>query len=183
MIRRCMFSSTPTTSWTPMRPLNPVPSHAEHPLPAYQKRSVGFTESRRAFTSETGPCWRQLAQSRLTSRCATIPISPDAIKNGGTPMSRRRVTDVGASFEWSVDKTRCPVIAARNAISAVSESRISPTRTISGSCRRIARSCRAKVRPTRSFTLLWLTPGRSISTGSSQVTRLTVGERKALRAA
>ncbi len=63
------------------------------------------------------------------------------------PMSISRTGALGASLVCSVEKTRCPVSEAWTAISAVSRSRISPIRTTSGSCRRIARSPRAKVRP------------------------------------
>ena len=49
------------------------------------------------------------------------------------PMFIRRVTVLGASFVCSVESTRWPVSAALTAISAVSKSRISPTRMMSGS--------------------------------------------------
>ena len=35
----------------------------------------------------------------------------NAAMNGGTPMSRSRVTVAGASFVWSVLKTKWPVMA------------------------------------------------------------------------
>ena len=63
------------------------------------------------------------------------------------PRSSRRGMALIASFVCSVLKTRCPVIAAWTAISAVSWSRISPIITTSGSWRRIARSAAAKVTP------------------------------------
>ncbi len=44
------------------------------------------------------------------------------------PMFIRRLTVLGASLVCSVDSTRWPVSAALTAISAVSKSRISPTR-------------------------------------------------------
>ena len=69
------------------------------------------------------------------------------IKNGGTPMSRRRVIVLGASLVCSVLKTVWPVSEACTAIWAVSRSRISPTRILSGSCRRIARRHAANVLP------------------------------------
>ena len=52
------------------------------------------------------------------------------------PMFIRRVMVPGASLVCSVESTRWPVSAALMAISAVSKSRISPTRMMFGSCRR-----------------------------------------------
>src|SRR3989304_3585663 len=51
-------------------------------------------------------------------------------------MSIRRLMVLMALLVCRVESTRCPVMAARTAISAVSSSRISPTSTISGSWRR-----------------------------------------------
>ena len=61
------------------------------------------------------------------------------------------------------------------AIEAVSGSRISPTMTMSGSCRRMVRRPLAKVSPTRSLIWTWLTPAIWYSTGSSSVTTLMSG--------
>ena len=58
---------------------------------------------------------------------------------------------------------------------AVSWSRISPTRTMSGSWRRIERSAEAKVRPAFALICTWLMPARRYSTGSSTVMMLTSG--------
>jgi hypothetical protein len=55
---------------------------------------------------------------------------------GSMSISERRVTVEGASFVWRVETRRWPVSAASTAISAVSSSRISPTRMTSGSMRR-----------------------------------------------
>ena len=52
------------------------------------------------------------------------------------PMFIRRLTVLGASLVCSVESTRWPVSAALTAISAVSKSRISPTRMMFGSWRR-----------------------------------------------
>ena len=71
----------------------------------------------------------------------------EAIKYGLTPISIKRVTVVGASLVCSVLKTKCPVNEACIAILAVSSSRISPTRMISGSCLKIALKQRAKSTP------------------------------------
>jgi hypothetical protein len=59
------------------------------------------------------------------------------------------------------------------AIVAVSGSRISPTRTMSGSCRSTERSALAKVSPWASLTWIWEMPAMSYSTGSSTVTMFT----------
>ena len=88
------------------------------------------------------------------------------------PMSISRTGALGASLVCSVEKTRWPVSEAWTAISAVSPSRISPMRTTFGSCRRIERSPRAKVRPAFSLTWIWLMPRRWYSTGSSMVMML-----------
>jgi len=52
------------------------------------------------------------------------------------PIFINRVMVSGAPFVCSVESTRWPVSAALMAISAVSKSRISPTRIMFGSCRR-----------------------------------------------
>ncbi len=88
------------------------------------------------------------------------------------PMFIRRLIVLGASLVCSVDSTRWPVSAALTAISAVSKSRISPTRMMFGSWRRNERRAAAKFRPIESLTLTWLTPGRLNSTGSSAVMML-----------
>ena len=67
--------------------------------------------------------------------------------NGSTPRSSSRNSDVTASLECTVEKTMWPVLAAWQAIDAVSWSRISPIMMTSGSCRRIDRSIAAKVWP------------------------------------
>ena len=91
------------------------------------------------------------------------------------PMFIRRFTVLGASLVCSVDSTRWPVSAALTAISAVSKSRISPTRMMLGSWRRNERSAAAKFRPMLSLTCTWLTPARLNSTGSSAVMMLVSG--------
>ena len=73
-----------------------------------------------------------------------------------------------------------PVSAASMAIEAVSLSRISPTRTMSGSDRRMARRALAKVRPALTFSCTWLTPFRGTSTGSSTVMMFFSGELRAV---
>ena len=90
---------------------------------------------------------RQSLQILRTSRWARMASSVAVIRNGGTPMSRSRVIVLGASLVCSVLKTMWPVSDACTAISAVSRSRISPTRILSGSWRRIDRRHWAKVLP------------------------------------
>ena len=106
---------------------------------------------------------------RRTSRCARIASTVAVIRKGGTPMSRSRVTVAGESLVWSVENTMWPVSAACTAISAVSTSRISPTRIRSGSCRRIARRQAAKVLPISVSIGTCTMPSMSYSTGSSVV--------------
>ena len=65
----------------------------------------------------------------------------------------------GASLVCSVESTRWPVMAALIATSAVSKSRISPTRMMLGSWRRNERRAAAKLRPICSFICTWLMPG------------------------
>ena len=54
-------------------------------------------------------------------------------KNGAMPISNNRVIVPGASFAWTVEKTRWPVRANFTAMSAVSPSLISPIKSVSGS--------------------------------------------------
>ena len=63
--------------------------------------------------------------------------------------STRRSTESAADCVWSVPKTRWPVSAAVSAVSMVSRSRISPTRMMSGSSRRMARRPSAKLTVSR----------------------------------
>ncbi len=102
-----------------------------------------------------------------------------ATRKGSMPMFIRRLIVEGASLVCSVERTRWPVSAALTAISAVSKSRISPTRMMSGSWRRKERSAEANVRPICSFIWTWLIPARLNSIGSSAVMMLTVGSFRA----
>ena len=76
------------------------------------------------------------------------------------------------SVACSDERTRWPVSADCTAMRAVSTSRISPTRMTSGSWRRIDRRPSAKVTPACSLIWIWLTEGRTYSTGSSIVMML-----------
>ena len=96
-------------------------------------------------------------------------------RNGSTPMSIVRVMAPAASFVWIVESTRWPVSDALIAISSVSLSRISPTMTMSGSCRRKARSALANVSPILGCTCTWWMPWISYSTGSSAVRMFRFG--------
>ena len=89
----------------------------------------------------------QSSHSLRISRWATMQSTAEAIMNGGTPMSARRPSALGASLVCSVESTMWPVIAACTAIVAVSSSRISPTMMMSGSARSIVRSPAANVMP------------------------------------
>ena len=91
------------------------------------------------------------------------------------PMSTRRLMTSSDELVCSVVSTRCPVIAARMQICAVSASRTSPTMITSGSWRRNARSAVAKSMPTEWRTCTWFRPLKRYSTGSSTVEMLTVG--------
>ena len=93
----------------------------------------------------------------------------EAIKKGSTPISIKRVTALGASLVCNVLNTSCPVSDALIAISAVSESLISPTITISGLCLNIDLRPFEKVRPMSGFTCIWVIPPSWYSTGSSMV--------------
>ena len=84
-------------------------------------------------------------------------------------MSTRRVIALAASLVCRVAKTRWPVSEAWIAISAVSRSRISPTRITLGSWRSTERRPLAKLRPIFGLTSIWPTPASWISTGSSIV--------------
>ena len=120
-------------------------------------------------------------QSLRARRWAVMRITDEAMLNGAMPMFMRRVSVWGASLVCSVDSTMWPVCAALIAISPVSMSRISPTITMSGSCRRNALSATGNVRPCLSFTFTWFTPGRLISAGSSAVEMLIPGLLRMLR--
>ena len=124
----------------------------------------------------------QFWQMRRASRCAAMSCTDVATRNGSMPMFIRRLIVDGASFVCSVESTRWPVSAALMAISAVSKSRISPTRMMFGSWRRNDRSVAAKFNPIDSFICTWLIPGRLNSTGSSAVMMFTSGELTLARA-
>ena len=80
-----------------------------------------------------------------------------------------------ALFVCRVLKTKWPVSAAFEAISAVSASRISPTKIISGSCRKKDLNALAKVSPISSLTWTWEIPLIVYSIGSSAVKIFTSG--------
>ena len=98
-----------------------------------------------------------------------MQLSEVAIRPGSTPMSFSRAIALAAFWACSELSTMCPVIAAWKAMSAVSSSRISPTRITSGSERRIVRRPEANVRPARGLTSIWSAFVTWYSTGSSIV--------------
>ena len=114
-----------------------------------------------------------VGQSFRISRCASTPRSAAAILYASTPMSTSRVTALAASLVCRVESTRWPVRDACTAICAVSASRISPTSSTFGSCRRIERSADANVRPAFSCVCTCTIPAMRYSTGSSTVTMFT----------
>src|SRR5262249_16813566 len=93
----------------------------------------------------------------------------EAIMNGSTPKSSSRKSAVTVSLAWTVEKTMWPVVAAWQAIVAVSWSRISPTMITSGSCRRIDRRLPAKVWPALVLISIWGALAIWYSIGSSLV--------------
>ena len=97
-----------------------------------------------------------LSQSFLTKRWPIIALMDGASKNGFVPIDKNLGTVPAASFVCIVDSTKCPVRAACMAISAVSKSRISPTKIISGSWRTIERRPLTKVY--LSLICDWFTP-------------------------
>ena len=107
----------------------------------------------------------QSSQLSRTSRCEITSLSVAAIRYGSMPISRRRLNAEVASLVWRVLSTRWPVREARMAIWAVSRSRISPIRMMSGSWRRIERRAWAKSRPIPGRICIWLMPGSWYSTG------------------
>ena len=96
-------------------------------------------------------------------------------------MSASRVMAPTASLVWSVANTRWPVSDACMAMRAVSRSRTSPTRMMSGSWRRTERKQWANVRPIFSWTAICVMPSISYSIGSSIVTMLVVSDLMSLR--
>ena len=113
------------------------------------RRARGRRTPSRSFCVSASGISRLALACRSGARAAArrSTSTDDATRYGSTPMSISRVAAPGASFVCSVRKTRWPVSDACTAISAVSRSRISPTRTTSGSWRRIARRPAANVRP------------------------------------
>ena len=102
-----------------------------------------------------------------------MPMMLPAMTPDDTPVSISRAMAPAAELACKVENTRWPVIAARNAISAVSASRISPMRMMSGSCRSRLRTPPAKVRRAASLTEVWRILSIGYSTGSSRVMMLT----------
>ncbi len=107
----------------------------------------------------------------------------DAMRNGSTCMSSRRVMAPGASLVCRVDRTRWPVSDASLASKAVSRSRTSPTMTMSGSCRSTLRRTEAKPSPDRGLISIWVSPRTFCSTGSSMVTMFFSAELSCVNAA
>ena len=82
-----------------------------------------------------------------------------------------------AELVWSVEKTKCPLSAILSTVSAVSVSRISPMKTISGSCLKSDLSAFLKDRescPTCLCEMIHLFGLKRNSIGSSIVIKLSV---------
>jgi len=86
-----------------------------------------------------------LRQSRRINLWAMAKFKDDGNKKGSMPISTNLGITPTALLVWRVERSKCPVRAACTAKLAVSESLISPTKIISGSCRRIDLSPLAKV--------------------------------------
>ncbi|MNL38366.1 hypothetical protein D3C87_1605710 [compost metagenome] len=119
--------------------------------------------------ARASPGGAQCGHKRRTNRCDTTPLSDSRKVAGSTSMYRKRSITLNASLACTDDSTRWPVNADCTAMAAVSASRISPTRMVSGSWRKMDRRPRAKVRPFFSFTGICRMPLISYSTGSSMV--------------
>ncbi len=142
----------------PILPLYPIPWHFGHPL-ALHKKSIFFGTVTLAFGEIIDNIFLkfsivifagwyfslQWGQSFLNNLWAIQPLKAELIKVGLIPKSMIRGMTPAELLAWTVEKTKCPVKAEWIAISAVSSSRISPTRRMSGSCLTIALKPLAKV--------------------------------------
>ena len=111
----------------------------------------------------------QLLHSVRIRRWASIPTQASEKFTGSRPKSSKRVIVSGAELVCSVDSTKWPVNEASIPACAVSLSRISPIRIMSGSARKNARRAAAKLKPILGLTCTCCRPGCVISTGSSAV--------------
>ena len=111
--------------------------------------------------------------SRRDRRWAKMPPMFVARMSGKTPMSVRREMVAMALLVCTVVKTKWPVMAARKTNSAVSLSRTSPTRMMSGSCRSMDFTPAAQSILEDSLTADWRIIGNGYSTGSSSVMMFT----------
>jgi hypothetical protein len=129
-----------------------------------------------AICRSVGVAWsQQLVQILRTSRWAMTMLNDEARMPLLTPRSSRRLMADAASLVCRVEKTRWPVMDARRARSAVSVSRISPTRMMSGSWRMADRRALPKERPALGLTAVWRMVGITYSMGSSTVMTLMLG--------
>src|SRR6266567_945546 len=143
---------------------------ATHPLPELRRLDVCFRKADFPQELRLDFPFRAAVRANIAHQALGHDrLDHEATRNGSMPMSINRVKALGASFVCSVLNTRCPVNAARMAISAVSKSRISPTMITFGSWRRMWRSPIANVSPMSERTAIWLIPLSSYSTGSSMV--------------
>ena len=90
---------TTIISWTAIRPFVPTLSHWGQPTGSCRRSTGGIVAPiwrNRASVSTSGTTSRrQTGQSLRTRRWATTPTSVEAIRNGATPMSSRRMAAPG----------------------------------------------------------------------------------------
>src|SRR5207245_1044345 len=101
------------TSNNATRPANPVFRHRLHPRPRWRTSGQPTSAS---TTRSSGPGSYgslQCVQIFLINRCAAVRFTADATRKGSTPMLTRRTIVATASLACTVEKTRCPVSAAR----------------------------------------------------------------------
>ena len=137
------------TSLTGRRPRYPVKPQSVQPTarttgscPVPLRRAAPRPGSASRSPAPRSCCTRVGAAAGRSRRAA-----PGRSSRTEAPCRRGEPPSATASLAWTVVSTRCPVIAACAAVTAVSLSRISPTRMTSGSCRSIARRALAKVIP------------------------------------
>ena len=105
----------------------------------------------------------------LSNLCQITQFNAAVSIYGFTPIFKSLDTASTALLVCSVDMTRCPVIAAFTANSALASDLISPTMMMSGSCLRTPFSHSSNVYPAASFICDCVIPWISYSTGSSRV--------------
>ena len=160
-------SKKPSRPWYP-EPLHLLAAGAERRPSRRRARARPATDGARCPRA-SAPARRHCGHTRRPSAGRARPRAPTRRGTARRPCRSGGRSELSASLVCSVEKIRWPVRAERMAMSAVSASRISPTKITSGSWRRIDRRPVAKVRPRLGLTGIWLMPESSYSTGSSMV--------------